>query len=154
MRKWLSIVVLCTLAACNNHASVSKDASVNTDAVPAKAANTTALSVPSGNNYAYDKEYEFRGYLMKQPVIEDGSPVAVDSFYCIRLDHKINVINTDTTDELSVTENNVELLQLAPQAGVVLKGHFYTNVVLKGSLFHADNGHHRTDVLIEVKAIK
>ena len=122
------------------------------DTLAKSAALSTVAAMPANglNNYEYQPHvYEFHGLLMKQPVFsEDHQDVAIDSFYCVKLDKKINAVSTDTAGESESTELAVDTLQLAPAPGVNIKGFFYRNVTITGSLFHSDNVNHHTPVLI------
>lgn len=124
---------------------------------PEKGTKTVPPSVAAAkptnglDNYEYQPHvYEFHGLLMKRPVFdEEHEDAAIDSFYCVKLDKKINAVSTDTTDESESTELAVDTLQLAPAPGVDIKAQqFYRNVTITGSLYHADNGNHHTPVLI------
>lgn len=48
-------------------------------------------------------------------------------------------------------ERNQRLVTLVPIGALALKPYAGKHVAVRGSLFHADNGHHRTPVLIAIR---
>jgi hypothetical protein len=60
-------------------------------------------------------------------------------------------VNAD--DEYDLEKNQIELT-LVPPRGVKLKKFGARQVTVEGSLFHADNGHHNTTILMMVKRIE
>jgi len=48
-------------------------------------------------------------------------------------------------------ERNQRLVTLVPLGGLSLKQYAGKHVAVQGSLFHADNGHHHTPVLIAIR---
>jgi hypothetical protein len=144
------ISLLIFLLSCANTPNKTMEAQADTLAKSTTPSAVAAMAANGFDNYEYQPHlYEFHGLLMKRPVFDEAhEDVAIDSFYCIKLDKKINAVSTDTVDESESTELAVDTLQLAPASGVNINGLFYRNVTVTGSLFHSDNGNQLTPVLI------
>lgn len=67
----------------------------------------------------------------------------------LRLDRPLCTVESEEREESA--ERNQRLVTLVPIGGLALKPYAGKHVAVKGSLFHADNGHHRTPVLIAIR---
>lgn len=70
----------------------------------------------------------------------------VERYYYIKLDHPINVKDTD----FGADESNVTKIQLAPGFYQSLHNFKGKRVVVKGELFHSFTAHHHTKILLAV----
>jgi len=67
----------------------------------------------------------------------------------LKLDHPLCTVESVEREEQA--ERNQRQVTLVPLGGFSLKPYAGKHVSVKGSLFHADNGHHRTPVLIAIR---
>jgi hypothetical protein len=67
----------------------------------------------------------------------------------LKLDHALCTLESEEREEQA--ERNQRLVTLVPMGGFSLKQYAGKHVSVKGSLYHADNGHHRTPVLIAIR---
>jgi len=67
----------------------------------------------------------------------------------LKLDHPLCAVESVEREEQA--ERNQRQVTLVPLGGFSLKPYAGKHVFVKGSLFHADNGHHRTPVLIAIR---
>lgn len=67
----------------------------------------------------------------------------------LQLDQPLCTLASDARDEPA--ERNQRTVTLVPMGSLSLKPYVGKHVSVQGSLYHADNGHHRTPVLIAIR---
>lgn len=114
------------------------------------------LNSASAESYKYDVPVILKGTL----VTATADPSATisekkESFPALKLDKSITVV-CDQSDPACENETDVNLMQLALNDGAFknYKNNIGNKVNVKGSLFHSDNGHHLTRVLILTSSIE
>ena len=70
------------------------------------------------------------------------------------LDSAITVLGKPNDDVNSDTNSNVKEIQVVNLHDINLKRFYHKKVIVGGSLFCANTGHHHTNVLIELESIK
>ena len=101
--------------------------------------------VQAGNpTYITNKPVEFTGTFGIGTGYDANDKV--ERYYYIKLDHPINVKDTD----FGLNESNVTKIQLAPYFDQSLHNFKGKRVVVKGELFHSFTAHHHTKILMAV----
>jgi hypothetical protein len=94
--------------------------------------------------YPPNKEVELTG-VVKEGVGYDANNRR-EEYYYLSLEKAISV----GRDEFSDEEKGVKEIQLVPLSDVVIGGFLGKQITIKGKLFHADNSHHHTKILLAV----
>lgn len=158
MRKILLAALGLTFAACGNNGQVKQETQ---DTLTAGAASKPAPPVASKGSYLYEPAIsELTGLIATMPVYtidNEDEHRAPDTILVLVTNPAINVVNppgTDTTSEDEYpNEYGVDTIQLMTSpTDPALRKYLGRNVTLKGTFMHSINGHHFTNVLMNVQA--
>jgi hypothetical protein len=95
-------------------------------------------------SYPVNKNIELTG-TVKEGIGYDANNKR-EEYYFLSLKKPISVIADEFNDETK----GVKEIQLVPLSGVAIGGFLGKKIATKGKLFHADNSHHHTKILLEV----
>jgi hypothetical protein len=147
-------------ASCNNapHQKFSTEPAVST-IISGKERPTLTPPLNEHVHYYEPAVTSVTGYLCKKGVYsienEDPKNGPDDSMVIIALADQIEVINppgvdTNNWQDNGGNEHHVDTMQLVLYPYHSLDKYLGHKVTLRGTLFHADNGHHHTNVLMTV----
>jgi hypothetical protein len=68
----------------------------------------------------------------------------------LKLDHPI-CVDASSNEEFEVAETNQKEITLVPAGSFSMSSYIGKRVTVKGSLFHAETGHHHTMILIQLE---
>lgn len=105
---------------------------------------SAACALAGNPSYITNKPVEFTGTFGIGTGYDANDKV--ERYYYIKLDHPIDVKDSDFGDESNVTK-----IQLAPYFDQSLHDFKGKRVVVKGSLYHSHSAHHHTRILTAVE---
>ncbi|MFZ2269487.1 MAG: DUF4431 domain-containing protein [Azonexus sp.] len=117
-------------------------------------------SVPASHARPVCAPYDVEGITLSGKVVlrtffgppnygENPETDARETQALLQLDQPLCTLASEERDEPA--ERNQRLVTLVPMGGLSLKQYAGKHVSVQGSLYHADNGHHRTPVLIAIR---